>query len=80
MSAESNEKIDIVDARGLPCPQPVALVRNCLRGKSPGSRVMLMATDPMASVDIRAFCLRGGHRLVAEFNERQHFRFEIERG
>lgn len=77
---EAAGKMDIVDARGLPCPQPVALVRNCLRAKNSGARVVLMATDPMASVDVRAFCLRGGHRLLSETNVGPYFRFEIERG
>ncbi|HRG16546.1 MAG TPA: sulfurtransferase TusA family protein [Pseudomonadota bacterium] len=76
----------IVDARGLHCPQPVLQARATLRGLTPGVRILLLATDPLASVDVRAFCLRAGHRFIAE--ERviaedgagDHLRFTLARG
>lgn len=76
----------VVDARGLHCPQPVLQARATLRALMPGTRVMLLATDPLASVDVRAFCLRAGHRFIAE--ERviaedgagDHLRFTLARG
>jgi tRNA 2-thiouridine synthesizing protein A len=75
-----------VDARGLQCPQPVLHARAKLRELAPGTQVVLLATDPLASVDLRAFCLRAGHRFIAE--ERviaaggacEHLRFTLARG
>jgi tRNA 2-thiouridine synthesizing protein A len=69
-----------IDARGLACPHPVLLARAALRAQPPGARVELLATDPMASVDVAAFCLRAGHRLVRETVGDGVWRFLIERG
>lgn len=70
----------VVDARGLHCPQPVLQVRATLRALSPGARVVLLATDPLASVDVRAFCLRAGHLFLAEEQAGDHLRFTLTRG
>lgn len=70
----------LVDARGLRCPQPVLQARAALRGVAPGTRVVLLATDVLASVDVRAFCLRAGHDFIAEENAGDHLRFTLARG
>lgn len=70
----------LVDARGLSCPQPVLMLRQALRPLAPTTRVALLATDPMASVDVRAFCLRAGHVLLAEEPAADHTRFIVARG
>lgn len=70
----------IVDARGLQCPQPVLQARATLRGLAPGEQIVLLATDPLASVDVRAFCLRAGHRIVSEERVGDHLRFTLARG
>ena len=68
-----------IDARGLACPHPVLLARAALKALPAGARVELIATDPMASVDVAAFCLRAGHRLVTETTADGEWRFVIER-
>ena len=70
----------IVDARGLSCPQPVLLLRQAIKPLAPASRVSLLASDPMASVDVRVYCLRAKHHLLAETAVGDHYRFDIERG
>lgn len=70
----------VVDARGLACPHPVLQLRAQLRGMAAGARVLLLATDPLASTDVRAFCLRAGHAFVAEDDAGDHLRFTIARG
>lgn len=74
-----NETLDIVDARGLACPHPVLLARARLRDASVGTRIVLLANDPLAGVDVHAFCLRAGHRLLLEERVDDHVRFTIER-
>lgn len=69
---------NIVDARGLACPHPVLQARARLRGLPAGARIMLLATDPLASVDVHAFCLRAGHKLLLEERIEDHVRFTIE--
>ncbi len=75
---EPNEFV-MVDARGLLCPHPVLQARAVLRGLAPGMHIVLLATDPLASVDVRAFCLRAGHRFVSEEQVGDHLRFTLAR-
>jgi tRNA 2-thiouridine synthesizing protein A len=70
----------VVDARQLACPQPVLMLRQALKPMASGTRVTLLSTDAMASVDVRAFCARAGHRFVAEQDGGDHARFVVERG
>ena len=69
----------IVDARGLACPHPVLQARARLRELPAGARIVLLATDPLASVDVHVFCLRAGHSLISEERVHDHVRFTIER-
>ncbi|MGD9582809.1 MAG: sulfurtransferase TusA family protein [Lysobacterales bacterium] len=70
--------IPIIDVRGLSCPEPVLRLRQSVRAVPAGTRLRLLASDPMASIDIRAYCLRGGHRLLAETGGEEYTCFEIE--
>lgn len=58
----------LVDARGLKCPLPVLRVEKLLTQLPAGTRFEVLATDPMAKVDIPLFCQRHGHActLAAE--------------
>lgn len=55
----------VVDARGLLCPLPVLRLRKALLDLPAGAGVRLIATDPMAAVDVPHFCQQGGHAMVA---------------
>jgi tRNA 2-thiouridine synthesizing protein A len=70
----------LIDARHLACPQPVLMLRQALRTLTKGDCVSLLTTDPMASVDVRAFCLRAGHHLRSESDAGDHAVFSVERG
>jgi tRNA 2-thiouridine synthesizing protein A len=54
-----------IDARGLRCPLPVLRLQKVLLGAPSGTRIALLADDPVAVVDVPHFCSEGGHRLVA---------------
>lgn len=54
-----------VDARGLLCPLPVLRARKRLLALPPGAVLRLLATDPMAEIDIPHFCTEAGHELVS---------------
>lgn len=71
---------DIYDLRGLNCPLPVLRSRKRLAGMAPGSRLLVETTDPLAVIDIPAFCAEGGHRLVETSAVEGGHRFLIERG
>lgn len=42
----------IVDARGHRCPVPSLKLQKALRAAAPGSQLTLLATDPMARIDV----------------------------
>jgi tRNA 2-thiouridine synthesizing protein A len=44
---------EIVDARGLRCPLPVLKAEKRLAALPAGAELMVLATDPMAKIDIR---------------------------
>lgn len=43
---------EIVDARGHRCPVPSLRLRKAMETAPPGSRMRLLATDPMARIDV----------------------------
>jgi tRNA 2-thiouridine synthesizing protein A len=69
----------LLDLRGLKCPLPVLRAEKRLAQLPPGARLALLATDPMARVDIPLYCRQHGHDcLLAETGET--LRFEIRKG
>jgi len=80
MDLETDHPADrVVDARGLPCPHPVLQARDAMRELAAGSRILVLATDPLAGLDLRAWCLRAGHRLVEAEESGRERRYLIER-
>ncbi|MBD0414136.1 sulfurtransferase TusA family protein [Oryzicola mucosus] len=71
---------DIYDLRGLNCPLPVLKARKRLSAMRPGEQLWLETTDPLAVIDIPAFCVEDGHRLISSDAVEGGRRFRIERG
>ncbi|MGB3536533.1 MAG: sulfurtransferase TusA family protein [Mesorhizobium sp.] len=71
---------DVYDLKGLNCPLPVLKAKKRLAGMPAGSRIWLETTDPLAVVDIPAFCSNDGHRLVETVALDGGHRFLVERG
>ncbi|KKB11132.1 hypothetical protein VE25_14380 [Devosia geojensis] len=67
---------DIVDARGQKCPLPVLRMEKRLEALAPGARLVVLATDPIAKVDIPLHCRQNGH-AVTFAQEAGVLRFEI---
>lgn len=53
-----------LDARDLRCPLPVLRARKRLAALPAGTVLRLLATDPMARIDIPHFCAEAGHALL----------------
>ena len=70
----------VYDLKGLNCPLPVLKARKRLAGMPVGSRLWLETTDPLAVLDIPAFCAETGHLLVESFAVDGGHRFLVERG
>ncbi|MEC7765045.1 MAG: sulfurtransferase TusA family protein [Pseudomonadota bacterium] len=54
-----------IDAIGLMCPWPVLKAGKALRGMKPGQILRLLATDPVAVIDVPHFCAEEGHELLS---------------
>ncbi|WP_279327407.1 sulfurtransferase TusA family protein [Chelativorans petroleitrophicus] len=74
------EPADVYDLRGLNCPLPVLRTRKRLQGMRPGERLWIETTDPLAAIDIPAFCNQEGHALIETQTVAGGHRFLIERG
>lgn len=69
----------VYDLRGLACPLPVLKTRKRLAAMRPGGLLWIETTDPLAVVDIPAFCQEAGHRLIETVAVANGHRFHIER-
>jgi tRNA 2-thiouridine synthesizing protein A len=68
-----------LDLRGLRCPLPALRTEKHLRGMTAGTRLAVLADDPLAAIDIPHLCQAGGHRLIETTATGGHRRFVIER-
>ena len=59
---------------------PVLKAKKRLAAMATGSRLWLETTDPLALIDIPAFCAEDGHRLVTTEERPGGHRFLVERG
>ncbi|WP_236020790.1 sulfurtransferase TusA family protein [Devosia sediminis] len=55
-----------IDARGLKCPLPVLKLEKRLAEVVSGTAITVLATDPMAKIDIPLHCRRNGHDCAAD--------------
>lgn len=74
-----------IDTTGLQCPMPVLRLQKALRAIDSGARLILLASDPMAAIDVPHFLNENGHRLLSQNQadgpqDMQILRFEIEKG
>ncbi|MGZ9100153.1 MAG: sulfurtransferase TusA family protein [Brevundimonas sp.] len=55
----------IIDARGHRCPTPSLKLQKAMRGAPAGARLTLLATDPMARIDVPHLMSGLGGRVVS---------------
>lgn len=68
----------LIDARGQKCPLPVLRVEKAAASLKAGASLTLLATDPMARIDVPHFCAKAGFSVdVVETGD--GFRFSITR-
>ena len=66
----------LLDARGLKCPLPVLKTEKRIAALGAGERIVVLATDPMAKIDIPLYCRQNGHDCSFE-NDGGAMRFAI---
>jgi len=70
----------VIDARGHRCPTPSLKLMKAMDGAAPGSRFMLLATDPMARIDVPFLMSQKNGRMVATEEVDGLLRFTVETG
>ena len=63
---DSTTPADVLDARGLRCPLPVLRTRQRLKRLPSGARLDVISDDPLARLDMQAFCAQEGHQYLGE--------------
>lgn len=70
----------VLDLLGLNCPLPVLKTRRALARLRPGARLRVLASDPMAALDLPHMCAEDGHILVETLREADRLIFVVVRG
>jgi tRNA 2-thiouridine synthesizing protein A len=66
-----------IDAIGLKCPLPVLRLQKGLTELAAGQVARLLASDPMAAIDVPHFCAQAGHELIRSAEAADHHEFLI---
>ncbi len=70
---------EVYDLRGLNCPLPVLKAKKRLAGMPAGSLLWIETTDPLAAIDIPAFCAEEGHSVLETATVSGSCRFLLKR-
>ena len=71
---------EILDTRGLKCPLPALKAQKRLQTLPGRARLTVLASDPLARIDIPHLCQTEGHALLATHQDAGGLRFDIEKG
>lgn len=74
------ETIPVLDLRGLKCPLPVLKAKKAMRSLEQGNRIWLETTDPLAVLDVPAFCNEDEHTLIEIIEADGFHRFLVQHG
>lgn len=76
----ADKQIEVLDLRGLKCPMPVLKANKAMKSFPSETQVWLETTDPLAVIDIPAFCQENGHSLLETQEMQDHHRFLVQKG
>lgn len=78
MRVNPTEKLD---TRGLRCPLPVLRTRERLQSRAAGTLLEVLSDDPLAVLDMQAFCAKEGHDYLGHEEEPGPiWRFRVRKG
>jgi TusA-related sulfurtransferase len=60
------DSVTTVDARGLACPLPLAMAKRRMADLAPGDALVVLATDPEATIDLAAWAAEDGHSYAEQ--------------
>ena len=70
---------NIIDAKGLECPEPIMMLHKAIRESKHGDKIEILATDPSTERDIDKFCEFLGHKLIKKEIEKDSFYYLVEK-
>lgn len=71
---------EIADLRGYRCPLPALKLRARMKDIAPGTMIDVLTDDPLAAIDIPAFCNEAGHIIVEQVSgDGDEVRFRVKR-
>jgi len=68
---------ETLDLRGLKCPLPALMTKKALARLAPGTKLTVLADDPMAAVDIPHMCHGEGHALESVTSREGYSEFAL---
>lgn len=72
--------MNVLDARGLNCPEPVMMLHKRVRELAAGEELLVLATDPSTTRDIPKFCQFLGHALLTMETVGEEYRYTLRKG
>lgn len=76
----ASQSITKVDGLGLSCPEPLMLLRKCVKDSPEGQLIALYSDDPVSLRDVPAFCDFMHHKLLSLPDDKHPHRFLIRKG
>lgn len=76
----TEQAIKEVNGLGLDCPEPLMLLRKCVKDSQAGDLIKLYSDDPVSLRDVPAFCEFMGHELISMPDEEHPHCFLIRKG
>jgi len=76
----SADNPNVLDARGLRCPEPVMLLHRAMAGIAVGDTLRVLATDRTTLRDVPQFCRFLGHELLTQEEGNDELVFELRKG
>ncbi|SNC58645.1 sulfurtransferase TusA [Sodalis endosymbiont of Henestaris halophilus] len=70
----------VLDARGLRCPEPIMVVRKTIRHMANGQTLLIFADDPTTTHDIPSFCQFMDHTLLVQSKENLLYHYLVRKG
>lgn len=66
--------------QGLRCPEPVMMIRKCIRDMQSGEVLEVFADDPATKRDIPTFCEFMDHHLLSAATQQTPYQYKIKKG
>ena len=69
-----------IDAKGLDCPMPLLKAKKAIESLESGQILEILGTDAGSKIDLPGWCERVGHSYLGVKEEKNFYRFYIQKG